>query len=534
MNQRRGPAQTFDPARRKRIVAAQGAIAMFTLAGACLTCVSCRRTNSESAPTNDKGRPSSSSVKRESSPSGASATATTSFIDTAAGIDLSMQPDTRYQVTYADDVVHVSAETVKQSIVGATREHDIYVFTATPELRNKLQPGKLVLFEGLSFKRIQALAEDGSQLIVGTESAPLTQLFKDADIRWHTPINFLEIHNRQAQALSGHHVAHANPAPLPWLSATPVMAAEAKEEEEEGWHIKSDADFSPDKVNFQVDLTHTGDLEATISGKGYVKNFESSLALTVSNSQVSKFDFSNQNVNGIVDFDWTVGAPGKPPELGEERLKLPALMSVPLFVGAMPFTLEIGEALLFHPGFSAKQEIAKGAFHVDYNGVTGLSVTRGSSGQPSEQDTSKASSDSSIQTSTAFSPLAAFGVVIAVAMPRFELKTGTEEFLPPLPASLADRAASLLEHTTIGHFVKKAKEALKTEAAGTFQVVLSTTASHSGMLSLVPCQRFQLHVEGQVSADATVLGIPKELLKTMTIFKKDIDQPTPNAKICTG
>ena len=81
---------------------------------------------------------------------------------------------------------------------------------------------------------------------------------------------------------------------------------------------------------------------------------------------------------------------------------------------------------------------------------------------------------------------------------------------------------------------QKAKEALKTEAAGTFQVVLSSTASHSGMLSLVPCQRFMLHVEGQVSADATVLGMPKELLKTMTIFKKDIDQPIPNAKICTG
>jgi hypothetical protein len=130
--------------------------------------------------------------------------------------------------------------------------------------------------------------------------------------------------------------------------------------------------------------------------------------------------------------------------------------------------------------------------------------------------------------------MAAFGVVVAVAMPRFELKTGTEELMPPIPDSLADRAAALLEKTTIGHFVKKAKEALKTEAAGTFQVVLSSTASHSGMLSLVPCQRFMLHVEGQVSADATVLGIPKELLKTMTIFKKDIDQPIPNAKICTG
>ena len=309
-----------------------------------------------------------------------------------------------------------------------------------------------------------------------------------------------------------------------------MYAAEAKEEDEEGWHIKSDADFSPDKVNFQVDLKRSGDLlDANITGKGYVKNFESSLALTVNNSQINQFSFSNQDMNGIVDVDWTIGTSNKPPELGEEDLKLPAIMSVPLYLGALPFTLEVGEALLFHPAFSAKQEIAKGAFHVDYNGVTGLTVTKGGM-----QNGSDATSDSSIQTSTAFSPLAAFGVVVAVAMPRFELKTGTEEFLPPIPDALADRAAALLGDTTLGHFVKKAKKALKTEGAGYFQVILSSTASHSGMLSLVPCQRFTLHVEGQVGANATVLGIENQVFTPIKIFQKDIDMPVPNAKICTG
>ena len=496
---------------------------IFLLLGVCLclSLLSCHGNNNSEAPPPAISAPSSS--------------ASASVIDTSNGIDLSKQTGTRYQVTYADNVVRVNADTVKKTLVGANRDHDIYVFTATSELRSRLTPGKVVLFEGLSFKRIQAIAEDDGKLFVGTENAPLNELFKDADIRWQTPINFLEIHNRQVQALSVHNSAATRRPLVPWMSLPHVLAAEGKEEEEEGWHIKSDADFSPDKVDFQVDLTQNGDpLDAAITGKGYVKNFESTMALTMNNSQVSKFDFSNKDVNGIVDFTWTIGTSGKPPELGEEKLKLPAIISVPLYLGALPFTLEIGEALLFHPAFSTKQQIAKGAFHVDYSGVTGLSVTRGSGEQPTEQDTSNATSDSSIQTSTAFSPMAAFGVVVAVAMPRFELKTGTEELMPPIPDSLADRAAALLEKTTIGHFVKKAKEALKTEAAGTFQVVLSSTASHSGMLSLVPCQRFMLHVEGQVSADATVLGIPKELLKTMTIFKKDIDQPIPNAKICTG
>jgi len=40
--------------------------------------------------------------------------------------------------------------------------------------------------------------------------------------------------------------------------------------------------------------------------------------------------------------------------------------------------------------------------------------------------------------------------------------------------------------TTIGHFVTKATGALKTEAIGTFLVVLSSNRIALGMLSLVP------------------------------------------------
>jgi hypothetical protein len=491
-----------------------------------LSLLSCRKSADPGAAPPSSGNPATVDPGRAAS---------ASVADISSGIDLSKQAGTHYQVTYANDVIRVSAATVRHDLIGVNRDHDIYIFSDSPELRSKLTPGSVVLFEGASFKKIQAIAIDDSRLIVGVEEAPLNRLFKDADIRWHAPINFLDIHNRQVQALSGSRNAAPRPL-LPWLAPAPVHAAEAeaKEEEEEGWHVKYDTDFSPDQVNFQVDLSRKGELDAVITGNGYIKNFESSLALTVNNSQVSQFDFSNKDMNGIVDFNWTIGVSGKPPELGEERLKLSPMMSVPLFLGGLPFTLEVGEALLFHPAFSAKEEIAKGAFHVDYNGVTGLSVTSGSGSEPSEQSTSNASSDSSIQNSTAFSPLAAFGVVVAMAMPRFELKTGAEEFLPPIPESLADRAAELLAKTTIGHFLHEAREALKTEGAGYFQVVFSTTASHSGMLSLVPCQRFMLHVNGEVGANLYLLGMRNELFKPITIFHKDIDQSTPNAKICTG
>src|ERR1700761_310207 len=194
---------------------------IFLLLGVCLclSLLSCHGNNDSEAPPQATVAPSGS--------------ASASVIDTSNGIDLSKQAGTRYQVTYADNVVRVDANTVKKNLVGANRDHDIYVFMATPELRSRLTPGKVFLFEGLSFKRIQAIAEDDGKLFVGTENAPLNELFKDADIRWQTPINFLEVHNRQMQAASGHNSAAARPL-VPWMSLARVLAAEGKEEEEEG------------------------------------------------------------------------------------------------------------------------------------------------------------------------------------------------------------------------------------------------------------------------------------------------------------
>jgi len=464
----------------------------------------------------------------------------------AWGIDLAKLPGTRFEATLADDVIRVDADTVRHAAKGVSHDHSIYFFDNLPGLREKFVPGRVVLLEGLTFKRVQAVATDGSQLIVGTQDAAITDLYKEANIAWTAPIHFQEIHAQQARARAA--LAGRTDSAFAWLErldprvyAAADENAEKGDEEEEGWKFHFDDTFTPDRLNFTIHLSRTGavanvtELDADITGKGYVQNFDNSLSMVIHNSKVSQFDFSNKNVNGAVDFDWTVGAPAGPPkDVGEERIKFAPVMKVPFFLGEVPFSLEIGEALLFHPAFSSKLEIAKGAFHVDYNGVTGLKITSGSGGDANAEDASKASAESSIESSTANSPLAAFGVLVAMALPRFELKTGAEEALNEVPSSIAEAATKLLENTTIGHFIKKAvKNKLVPEGEAYFQVILSSTASHSGMLSLVPCQRFGLHVEGQVGGSASALGYEKEL-PVFKVFTKDIDQPTPPGKICTG
>lgn len=461
------------------------------------------------------------------------------------GIDLTKLPGTRFRATVADNVIRIDADTVKRAARGVNRDHNIYFFENLPGLQEKFVPGRVVLLEGLTFKRVQAVANDGSQIIVATEDAAITDLYSDADIAWSVPIHFQEIQSQRARAKSAAAVRQRfDLASLleqiePRVYAAPDENTENGDGDDDGWKYHFEHKFTPDRLDFTIQLNRSGtvadvtEMDVQITGKGYVQNFESSLSMAINGGKMNQFGFSNKNVNGAVDFDWTAGVPGTPPkDMGEERIKLPAIMSVPFLVGEVPFTLEIGEALLFHPGFSAKLEIAKGSFHVDYNGVTGLKVTS-NEGDSSGQDTSQATADTAIQSSTASSPLAAFGVVIALAMPRFELKTGAEELLNEVPASIADTAAALLDKTTIGHYIKKQVNKLKPEGSAYFQVILSSTASHSGMLSLVPCQRFTLHTEGQVGAEASGFGLSKDA-GPFKVFTKDIDQPVPAGKICTG
>ncbi len=215
----------------------------------------------------------------------------------------------------------------------------------------------------------------------------------------------------------------------------------------------------------------------------------------------------------------------------EVRLKLPGKISVPLDFTGLPMSLQVSEALLFHPAFPTKGDVAQGGFHVDYSGDEGFKL----SGTDIQTD-GEAESESAIDKTVAFSPLAAYGVVVAMAVPRVELRVGTEEIFEALeiPQSVYLKAGKLLQNSPLaGTWLPKAGNPLSTEAAAYFQVVISTTASHSGMQSLVPCQQFTMIAKGQVGVDSKVLGVDMNST-AKDIFTKNIVQRQPDVKICGG
>ena len=526
------------PSRRKRWI--ERSTALLAIGVCLLALAACNRNKSGAAATS-----SSHDENRSQSP------AAIPGLRKTWGIHVMNQPGTVFHVEYSDNTSIVDLSTVARALRGVSEDHRIFLFQDSPELRRKLVPGKFVLFQGLDLRKVDALAVDGPNLIVGTETAPLREALKNAQIQWSVPVDFDDLFNQLA--------AERNPLEAPpdsfarrdspslWWNL-PTVYAGFTNREIEGEVEVTDSDFvmwkihyhytrSPDRsidLDLQLHREAKG-LNVEISGKSHLTKFTQVTSVLMADGEIQHAYYKNVGLHGNGNFNWEVSTSESKTPMNEVRFKLPGKISIPLIEETgLPMSLQISEALLFHPAFTTKGEVAKGGFRVNYSGDEGFKLD----GSDMEVD-GQAEGDSAIDQTVAFSPLAAYGLVVAMAFPRIELRMGTEELFEmgevPIPQPLAESLAGLLLHNSIaGKWLdKKAGNPLSAEAAAYFQVVVSTTAAHSGMQSLVPCQQFTMVAKGQVGFDAMWLGTPINT-PAKDIFVKNLVQRQPDSKICGG
>lgn len=469
------------------------------------------------------------------------------------GLHVLDQPGSTFHVEYSDKTTIVDMATVSRALRGVTEDHSIFLFEDSPELRAKLIPGKYVLFEGLDLRKVDALAIDPKtkNLVVGTETPSLREALKSANIKFSAPVDFGNLFNQLAEDRAPlrpkpDRLAQVLSPSRWWDWIQPTAYADFNRNNVEGEAEYSDSDFAKWKCHYHYSAnadnslnldTHlereANGLNVDLDIKGHVSPFtqESSLVLT-SEGQLLQ-TFKNGGMHGDVDFKWTIKTSENKTPMDEVRFKLPGKLSIPLAeFTELPMSLQISEAMLFHPAFTTKEEVAKGGFHVTYSGDEGIKIEN----QDMEQD-GEAQGDGGIDETFAFSPFSAFGLVVAVAAPRIELRMGAEELFEmaeiPISSSAAESLTDvLLKNTIAGQWLnKKVGNPLAIEGAAYFQVVLSTTAAHSGMQSLVPCQQFTLNARAQVGVDAQWLGSNSNW-PAKDIFTKDLIRRQPDATIC--
>ena len=467
----------------------------------------------------------------ESSGQTASRPASAAGLDLAP--DLTTKPGNTFQATFTDKVVKMEQPAFIKSIRSISSDNTTFIFDPSDDAAAKLREGSILFVPGVAMRKVDVATRQENNLVVVTEDASLLEALKDANIKWSAPVNFVAAARTRAdigpvapltlsdQILGGLHLmAYADSGGLS-LSG-----------EDDGWAYTVKAVPQPDKLNLDLDVSRKyNGLVVKVTGSGSVQNFETAATIMVQDSQLKYFDYQNKNLNGQVNFGWEAAKDEAGVEAAEQKIKLPSSFSIPLPIGGLPFSLEVSEALLLHPAFTGGKEVARGRFHVAYNGVQGFSINQGNVNQEGEGN-----AEGSIVDNFSLSPIAPVGFVAAVAMPRIELKLGTDtvfqvvkKFAPP---GLADAALNLLKKTPFGSKIQQAvSDKLKTTGAAYAQVIITTSTIAAGAGSLIPCQKARLITNIQVGANATILGKEKGKV-SKDIFHQEKTIVIPPTKSC--
>jgi hypothetical protein len=447
--------------------------------------------------------------------------------------DLTTQPGNTFQATFTDKVVKMEQPAFIKSIRSISSDNTTFVFDPSDGAASKLYEGSILFVPGIAMRKVDLATRQENNLVVVTEDAPLLEALKDANIKWSTPVNFGTLARASAepesepsftlpeQVLAGlHSTVYADSGGLS-LSG-----------EDDGWAYTVKASPQPDKLNLDLDVSRKyNGLVVKVTGSGYVQNFETAATIMIKHSQLKYFDYQNKNLNGQINFGWEAAKDEAGVEAAEQKIKLPSSFSIPLPIGGLPFSLEVSEALLLHPAFTGGKEVARGRFNVAYNGVQGFNIDQGNVNQEGQGN-----AEGSILDNFSLSPIAPVGFVAAVAMPRIELKLGTDtvfqvvkKFAPP---GLADAALNLLKKTPFGNKIQQAvSDKLKTTGAAYAQVVITTSTIAAGAGSLIPCQKARLITTIQVGANATILGKEKGKV-SKDIFHQEKTIVIPPTKSC--
>jgi hypothetical protein len=447
--------------------------------------------------------------------------------------DLTTKPGNTFQATFTDKVVKMDQVAFIKSIRSISTDNSTLVFDPSDSAAASLREGSILFVPGIAMRKVDVATKQDGNLVVVTEDAPLLEAVKDANIKWSAPVNFAQVAHSRAAMIP------PSPAGLVDRILGPLQGTVYADAgglslsgEDDGWAYTVKAAPLPDKLNLDLDVSRKyNGLVVKVTGSGYVQNFETAATIMIKDSQLKYFDYQNKNLNGQVNFGWEAAKDEPGVEALEQKIKLPSSFTIPLPIGGLPFSLEVSEALLLHPAFTGGKEVARGRFRVNYNGVQGFSFNEGNVNQEGE-----GTAEGSIVDNFSLSPVAPVGFVAAVAMPRIELKLGTDTVFQVVkayaPPGLADAALNLLKKTPFGSKIQQAvSDKLKTTGAAYAQVIITTSTIAAGAGSLIPCQKARLITTISVGANATILGKEKGKVQK-DIFHQEKTIVVPPTKSC--
>ena len=463
-------------------------------------------------------------------------------------------------VSYAPAVKTIDQGAVDSALSGISSDgHGIVFQNASAEIR-ALKAGDIFLVKNQFAVKVLAAETDGAQTVLIVDQAHLADVVSDGDINIDSPITFhgpstaaveanpkrpfhwLDLVERPVYAqngtgtpASGTELTPSYSTPKPGLDTTTkasTQAADFLKALTSGWTVET-WNVTPGSNNATISAKMTkdaGGFLAVVTMNGTVSNFSfvQHLSFPFDTSQIAN---GVHGMSGTMHFTWEIGKNTPGGWSTEDKLKLPAGVTIPLgpVLEGLPLTLDISAALLIHPGLTGGNEYSKGGFTIGFNGT-------GSD----EGLTFSVDSDQSI------SPIAPNAMVISFCVPRIELQLGlfssyasnktlstavsaidkvVSKLMSQLPAAMqAALAASPMAGASVSNL-------LASKADVYVQVIHTEGVTHASNMTIAPCSKQQLKVSAQVGGDASLFG-KSASSPTQDLFSKEFIRWNPASDFC--
>ena len=466
-------------------------------------------------------------------------------------------------VTYQSNVHVLDQGPGMEAVQGiSTNGAAMLLDASNPQIRS-LKAGDVLVIKGLLAKKIVAAEPQGNYVLVLTQPASLTDAISQGRIHVAAPIRFGQLRADSFPLMPPRWDLLSSYAYAQSPEGTMMSQAEAKGASDaygnllkglkgaviEGWTTDWNCGTSEGKLTLHLQMKKdVGGFVALITGDGYLQNFDFNSDIGIEQSTTDKIDAGLKNLNGVMNFKWEVSKDTPGVQTGNDRIKLPGAIEVPLYkmLDGFPLFLEISGALIIKPAISGGKEYSRGAFRITYDGYQHFSAKKGNI------DTDgNVKGDIQFLESQNISALAPMGMVVAFAAPRIELTFGVSKIFKfsdmKEAASKVDALADLLSQKTLtpdqyqqyksspmGKFglSKAIDTAMKSDAAAYFEMVSSAGMSFTGASAIVPCSRHDIHLIGKVGVSAEAFG--QDVGKAeKDIFNKDFTRiDPPGTRLC--
>jgi hypothetical protein len=495
-----------------------------------------------------------------------SANATPQARHIAGGQNVSVDggTDSYAHVTYNDNVKSFDESDVRSSLMGISSDGHGWVFQNAPAGIKALKAGDVFVVKGqLAVKVVGAVTQDDKTLIE-TGEASLRDLVQSGDVKIDAPVRF---HGPKSAAVQ----TPARPLSLLDRLIPPVYAAQsglqgsgadaaraagtadaAKQVAKNaggyflsGWTVsKWTITPSDGQANFELVMSKSqGGFVAMIGMKGWIGDFDITSNLQMNASAPKQLYQAAKNTKGFIQFDWEIAKSSPGVWATQDRVKLPAGMSVPLapLLGGMPLTLDISSALQIHPALTGGNEYSRGGFSVNWGGGAGMQE----SGGGAVQDGSTMNATYNITQDQSISPIAPNAMVISFCAPRIELRldvlgtfadevsdfaSNIDKIASTLESLLPQAAQDLIANSPLSKMT--ASNVLSSNADVYIQFIATEGTTHASNITPMPCSKQEIKFDIDAGTAAQFFGLTSGASASVNLYTHTYTHWAPASDFC--